>query len=73
MVVHQRGKEGTFRPRQHGGQPLRLVRQVRMSPDGRGRYAESQRDEVKEAALGGNAARTPRSGKARIGVSLEEQ
>lgn len=53
MVVHQHGKEGTFRPRQHDEQPLRLVRQVRMSPDGRGRYVESQRDEVKEAVLGG--------------------
>lgn len=44
-----------------------------MSTGGRGRYAESQRDEVEEAAPGGNAAGTPRSGNARIGVSLEEQ
>lgn len=44
-----------------------------MSTGGRGRYSESQRDEVEEAAPGGNAAGTPRSGKARIGVSLEEQ
>lgn len=44
-----------------------------MSTGGRGRYAESQRDEVEEAAPGAMLQGHLRVGTPRIGVSLEEQ